>query len=206
MRSHLTEEIDIIQVHQPVRVVHHQRLPVGKVDEAAHLNLEAVNVVLNLFLRHHPAHRVLAGRIADHTRPAAEQRDGTVARHLKPLHQAERHEMPHMKAVGRGVEADVEGRLPVVHKLADLLLVRYLRDQAARLQLFINLHGSSPSQYVRPSAGRKPARPGLSVHRRNGRGSPALLRQIRIPVILCRLPVPRPPPNPSESRRAPDPI
>jgi len=66
--------------------------------------------------------------------------DGLVARHLKALHQAQRHEVADVQAVRRAVEADVEGRLAVVDQLADLLLVGHLRDQTARLQLFINTH------------------------------------------------------------------
>ena len=56
------------------------------------------------------------------------------------LHQAQRHEVTDVQAVRRRVKADVEGRLAVVDHFADLRLVRDLRDQAARLQLFINTH------------------------------------------------------------------
>ena len=40
----------------------------------------------------------------------------------------------------RAVEADIELGLARVDHFADLRLVRDLRDQSARLQLFINTH------------------------------------------------------------------
>ena len=77
---------------------------------------------------------------SDVARAAADEDDGAVARHLQALHQAQRHEVTDVQAVRRRVKADVEGRLAVVDHFADLRLVRDLRDQAARLQLFINTH------------------------------------------------------------------
>ena len=46
IRDSLPEELDIVQVHQPVGVVEHQGLALREVDELAHLLLDS-----HLFLR-----------------------------------------------------------------------------------------------------------------------------------------------------------
>ena len=96
--------------------------------------------MLNGLRRHHASHIAASGGVADVARAAADEDDGAVARHLQALHQAQRHEVTDVQAVRRRVKANVEGRLAVVDHFADLRLVRDLRDQAARLQLFINTH------------------------------------------------------------------
>ena len=73
-------------------------------------------------------------------RAAADKHDRLVARHLKPLHKAERHEVADMQTVGSGVEADVKACAAVVYELADLFLVRHLGDEAARLKFFVDTH------------------------------------------------------------------
>ena len=55
MSSHFTQEIDVIQIQQPVRIVDHHGLSFGKIDKTAHLLLEAVAVVLNRIHSHHLA-------------------------------------------------------------------------------------------------------------------------------------------------------
>ena len=94
----------------------------------------------DLLLGEHFPHIGLARRVADHTGSAAQEGDGLVARHLQALHQAQSHEVAHMKAVRRGVEADVEGRLALVDEVAHRLFVRDLRDEAAGLKFFVDLH------------------------------------------------------------------
>ena len=56
MSSYITKQIYIVQVQKPVSIVDHQCLAIGKVDEAGHLFLEAVNVVLDGFFCHHLTH------------------------------------------------------------------------------------------------------------------------------------------------------
>ncbi|MPM82810.1 hypothetical protein SDC9_129872 [bioreactor metagenome] len=48
--------------------------------------------------------------------------------------------MPHVQAVRRGVKADIEHGLSVVHQLPDLRLVGHLCDQAPGLQFLVNFH------------------------------------------------------------------
>ena len=55
-RSDLAENVDIVEIHQPVGIVYDKRLTVGKVDESAHLLLEAFHVMLNRFGCEHFSH------------------------------------------------------------------------------------------------------------------------------------------------------
>ena len=101
--------------------------------------------MVDVFLGQHLAHVRAPGGIADHGRAAADERDRAVACHLKPLHQAQRHEVTDMQRVCRAVKANVERRLAVVDHVADVLFIRHLRNQTARLQFFVNTHRVSPS-------------------------------------------------------------
>ena len=127
----LAQHIDIVELQEPVAVVDHERLAVGKVDEAAHLLFEALTVVLNGLGREHLAHVGLAGGVTDHAGAAAYQCNRLVAGHLHALHQAERHEVPDMEGIGGRVKADVKGRLAVVDEVGDLRFVGRLGNQPA---------------------------------------------------------------------------
>ena len=159
------DEVHVVQVQEPVSVVHHLGLALAEVDEPGHLLFEAVAVVLDGLLRHHGAHVGTAGGIADHGGAAADEGDGLVAGHLEALHQAQSHEVAHMEAVGGGVKADIEGGLAVVYKFPDLILVGHLGDQATGNQFFVNLHGSlscSEQNIGRKGQNRSP-RPGFGT-------------------------------------------
>ena len=101
--------------------------------------------MLNGLRRHHASHIAASGGVADVARAAADEDDGAVARHLQALHQAQRHEVTDMQRVCRAVKANVERRLAVVDHVADVLFIRHLRNQTARLQFFVNTHRVSPS-------------------------------------------------------------
>ena len=137
---YVPQDLDIVQLHQPVGVVDHHSLAVAELDEPLHLFLEAVAVVADGLLGHHGAHVGAAGGIADHAGASADKGDGTVARHLQPLHQAQGHEVAHMEGIGGGVEADIEDRLPLVHHLGNFFLVGHLGDKPTGLQFFITGH------------------------------------------------------------------
>ena len=91
-------------------------------------------------LGHHLAHIGSPRGVADHRGSAADQNDRTVARHLKTAHEAQRHEMPDVKAIRRRVKADIEDRLAAVDHFLDLVFIGDLRDQTARHQLLVNRH------------------------------------------------------------------
>ena len=141
--AHLPQQLDIVQLQQPVGVVQHQGLALAELDKPLHLLLEAVAVVLDGLRRHHGTHVRPAGGVADIAGAAADQGDRAVARHLQPLHQAQGHEVAHVQAVRRGVKADIERGLAVVHQLPDLLLVRHLGDEPPGLQFLVDLHDLS---------------------------------------------------------------
>ena len=136
----LAQELDIIEVQQPVGVVDHDGFTFAEINESLHLALEALGVVVDILLGQHFAHIGAAGRIADHGRAAADERDGLVARHLQTLHERQRHEMTGSQRICRAVEANVEFGLARVDHFADLRLVRDLLDKASGLQFFINTH------------------------------------------------------------------
>ena len=129
--AHLPKQLHVIEVQQPVRVVHHHGLALAEVDEPLHLPLEALGVVVDVLLGEHLAHVGAAGWVADHGGAAANQGDGLVARRLEPLHQRQGHEVPRRQAVRRAVKADIKGGLPGIYHLADFVLVGDLGDKPA---------------------------------------------------------------------------
>ena len=147
-RAHLAQQLNIVEIQQPVSVVDHDGLTLAEVDKALHLALEALRVVVNILFGEHLAHIRAARGVADHGRAAADERDGLVARHLEAFHQRQRHKVTGRQAVGRAVKADIELGLARVDHFTDLFLVRDLRKQAARLQLFINSHLLIPPVFL----------------------------------------------------------
>ena len=138
--AHISQQFHVIQLHQPLGIVQHQGLALAKVDEPAHLLFEAVAVVLNVLGGQHFAHISAAGRVTHHAGAAAQQRNGPVAAGLQALHQAKRHEMAHMKAVRRGVKANVEGGFALIDHFSDFGFVGHLGNQAAGNQFIIQFH------------------------------------------------------------------
>ena len=143
--AHLPQQLDVVQLEQPVGVVQHDGLALAEVDEPLHLLFEAGGVVLDVLPRQHLAHIGAAGGAA------ADQGDGLVAGHLQPLHQGQSHEVAGGQAVGGAVKADVKGRLALVDHVDDLL-VGDLGHQAAGLQFVVQFHKNIPPVFV-PSGG-----------------------------------------------------
>ena len=77
--AYLAENINVVKLHEPVSIVDDDSLVLAEVDEAAHLLLEAVNVVLDSLGSHHLAHIGLAGGVAYHSSTAADEDDWLVA-------------------------------------------------------------------------------------------------------------------------------
>ena len=134
------DEIDVVQVQQPVGIVDHHGLALAELNEPLHLLFEAGAVVVDGLLGHHGAHIRPAGGIADHGRAAADEGNGSVAGHLQPLHQAQCHEVTHMQGVGSGVKADIEHGLAVVDHFPDFFLVCHLGNETPGNQLVIQFH------------------------------------------------------------------
>ena len=136
----LAQQLNVVQVQQPVGVVQHQGLALAELNKALHLTLEALGVVVDVLLGQHLAHIGTARRVTDHCRAAANQGNGAVAGLLQALHQGQGHKVTGSQAVRRAVKANVERGLAVVDDLLDLLLVGDLGNQAAGLQFVINRH------------------------------------------------------------------
>ena len=79
--------------------------------------------MLNGLLGHHGTHVTSAGGITDHCGTTADQSDRLVTCHLHSLHQAQCHEMSHVKAVCGRIKTDVEGSLSVIDQFLDLLFI-----------------------------------------------------------------------------------
>ncbi len=140
MRTDLAEEFNVVEGEQPVGVVDDDGFSVAKLDEPFHLFFETVTVVLNGFRGHHGAHVGAAGRVANIAGAAAQQDNGAVAGHLQTLHEAERHEVTDVKGICGRVEADIETCTAIVNQLADFGFICDLRNEAALLQFFVDLH------------------------------------------------------------------
>ena len=138
--ANLSQQLNIIEIQQPVGVIHHQSLIRPELNEFFHLPAEALGVVVNVLPGQHLAHIGAAGGIADHGGAAADKGDGAVARLLQALHQRQRHEMAGGQAVRRAVKANVEGGLAGIHHLADFFLVGHLCNEPAGDQFLINTH------------------------------------------------------------------
>ena len=134
MRSDISQQLNIIQLSQPVAVVDNQRLVIAEIDKPRHLLLEAVAVVLNILIRQHPAHIGTAGRVTYSTCAATHQADRTMTCPLHVRHYHQPQKMPHMQAVRRRVKAHVKGHLFIGKHAADLVLVGTLGYVAPFLQ------------------------------------------------------------------------
>ena len=130
----LAQEVDVVEAAQPVRVVDDQGLAVRKVEEAAHLLLDAVHVVVDDLGGEHLAKVALAGGVADQARAAAHQGDGAVAGALHVRHGHDRDVVADVQGVRRGVKAHVEGHLFVVQHFVEVVFVHGLRDKASLAQ------------------------------------------------------------------------
>ena len=100
--------------------------------------------MLNGLYGHHAAHIRSAGGVADHSRAAADENNGLVARHLQALHKAKRHKMTDVQRIGGRVKADVEGRFAAVYHFFDFFFVGDLSYKASGYQFLINSHFSFP--------------------------------------------------------------
>ena len=154
--AHLPQQLHVVQVEQPVGVVHHHRLALAEVNEPLHLPLEALGVVVDVLLGEHLAHVGAAGWVADHGGAAADQGDGGIARRLEPLHQGQGHEVPRRQAVRRTVEADIKFGLAVVDEVFYFFLTGHLGDEPAGRQFIVKRHNSFSFSYF---GNRKPPVP-----------------------------------------------
>ncbi len=130
-RAHVAEQIYVVEIKQPVGVVEHHCFSFAKLNKTLHLAFEALCVVVYVFSCEHFSHIRAPRGIADHGSAAAYQRDGLVSGLLKPLHQRQRHKVPRSQAVRGTVKSYIKSGAASVYQLADLVLVRDLRQQSS---------------------------------------------------------------------------
>ena len=107
----VAQEVDVVQVVQPVGVVGHQRVrrAIAELQELGEGLADARQVGGDLFHRQHLARLVLERRVADLGGAAAHQRNRLVAGLLHPAQHHDLHERTRVQGGGRGVEADIAG-------------------------------------------------------------------------------------------------
>ena len=138
--SDVPEELDVVEVSEPVGVVDHHGLAFAEFDKAAHLLLEALTVVVDLLDGHHGAKIRAPGGIADHACAAAYERYGLVACFLQSLHKKKGHKVAYMQGISGRIKADIEGGLAVVDQVSDLGGIRKLCQKASGLQFLVDFH------------------------------------------------------------------
>ena len=143
-RAHVPQEVDVIQIPQPVRVVHDLRavgLGFIEIQEALHLLFDVGDVVVDVLHGQHLPEVALAAGVADHARAAAHQREGLVSSLLQVGHGHDRNVVADVQAVRGGVEAHVEGHHALVKGLVQLVLKGDLPDKSALFQKVQCVHG-----------------------------------------------------------------
>ena len=113
MAPDIAEELDVVELRQPLGVVDHQRIAaaIAEADEARERAPDAVLVPFDLIEGEQAPALVAAGRIADAGRAAAHQGDRLAAGLLQPMQHHDRQEMPDMQGRGRAVVAHIGGEL-----------------------------------------------------------------------------------------------
>ena len=126
------EEVEVAKFFHPVEIIDQNRAVflIVKVDEARHLLLDAVDVVLNRFRRQKFAFVAFAARVADHSGRAADENDRTVPGFLEAAKVHNRDQVPDVQRVRRRVETAVNGSRLFEEKRAELF-VGDLVQQAA---------------------------------------------------------------------------
>ena len=140
MCADITQNVNVVEVKQPVCVIDKKCLIVRKVYKTAHLLFKALNVVLDCFLCHHLAHIGSARGVAYHCSTAADKCNRLVACHLESFHKAKSHKVANVQAVCSRVKADIKYSFSTVYKLSDFLLVCYLCNKSSCNKLFIYSH------------------------------------------------------------------
>ena len=97
MCTNFSQKLNVIEVSEPVSVVYDESLALREINDLAHLLLEALNIVVDGLNRHHLTHVSTSGRIADHTRAAAHERDRSVACLLHVAHYHHLNEVAYVK-------------------------------------------------------------------------------------------------------------
>lgn len=129
----VAQEFEIVDAEQPVGIVDHQRvLGAVAVSQVVRKDrLDARYVGGDRFGRHQLPRLVLEGRVADHARAAAHQRNGSVSGRLQPVQHHDLNEPAGVQARSRGVEADIGSHSFRTEQLVEAGIIRCLMDETA---------------------------------------------------------------------------
>ncbi len=133
MPADVAQELQVVELAEPVGVVDHQRLALAEIEQGSHLLLELGQVGVDLLDAEELAHLGLAAGIADHAGAAADDGDRPVAVALHVSQGHDRHQVADVKAGRAGIKADVAGDGPL-HGSAHAVGVGHLLDKAALCQ------------------------------------------------------------------------
>jgi hypothetical protein len=165
MPADLAQEVDIVELQQPVGIVDHQRVG-GAVAIAQHLGEDlpdAGDVGFDGLDREELSRLVLEGGIAHHRGAAAHQGDRPVPGLLHPVEHHDLDERAGMERGGGGVEADIAADRPRRRGGVEPLGIRDLMDEAALVE-DVEEVGSVPGHRRRPQ---RPLPAAMSARRRS---------------------------------------
>ena len=129
MCTHFPKQLNIIQIHQPVRIINHQSLTFRKINKTAHLFFKTITIVLNLLYCHHSTHICSTGRIPHHSGTAPNQGYRLISCHLQTLHQTQSHKMTYMETVCGRVKSNIKSCLSMIDQLFYFFFICQLGKQ-----------------------------------------------------------------------------
>lgn len=136
MPAYIAEEVDVVEIGQPVLiVVRVQGLPVEG-HEIVKLREKAAGVGVDLLIADDLSHGRLAGRIAYPRRSAAHQDDGVVSGFVEMPDREIGHHMPDMQRRSCGIAAFIQSDRSFVHEFGQSFHVRALLDEPSFFQYF----------------------------------------------------------------------
>ena len=155
MHPDLTQQLDVAELVEPVRVVGHDRIArcFTKPKERCDIGPDALHVGKDLLLREQLAGFFAERRVAYLAGAAAHQGHRGMAMALQQTQEHDLHHMPDMQAVRRQVIADIPGYRAGAHGCVQALGIGTVGDKAALggfVQEVAGCHGQIPRQNARP--------------------------------------------------------
>ena len=149
MRADFAQEIDIVELEQPIGVIDDDRRVFAlEIDKPRHLLFETFDVVLHCLPRHEIAHVRAPRGVSDHARAAADQYDGLMPRLLHVVHGDELHKMPDVQRIRRRVETDIERHALFPQLFVEFVLENRLLDKAPRAKCVHNVCSHKKYSFV----------------------------------------------------------
>jgi len=132
--ANIPEKLDIVEVGEPLGVVHHGELDVPGGEKALDLPTDGRRVGVDLLHRKHPAHLRLARGVTDPGGAATDDDDAPMTELGEMRQGVDRNEVADVQGVPRRVDTDVEGKRSRVHPFPEALLVGALSEETPLFQ------------------------------------------------------------------------